>query len=156
MLHIDIYVLFAQLINFWILYFIFKKFVAQKLYASMNQRALQLEKLKKADEHYEEKMKLAEQERIEIIESARKTSRDLMKESEILAKAKAEAIMIQAHDGAMATLETGRRELEKERTTMLWTMKSHIVDISLKMNEKMFGERKINKEFIESRLEKIL
>jgi F0F1-type ATP synthase membrane subunit b/b' len=85
----------------------------------MNQRALQLEKLKKADEHYEEKMKLAEQERIEIIESARKTSRDLMKESEILAKAKAEAIMIQAHDGAMATLETGRRELEKERTTML-------------------------------------
>jgi hypothetical protein len=35
-------------------------------------------------------------------------------------------------------------------------MKSHIVDISLKMNEKMFGERKINKEFIESRLEKIL
>jgi len=38
----------------------------------------------------------------------------------------------------MAVLEGGRREIEKERIFRLTQMKSHIVDISLRMNEKMF------------------
>lgn len=155
MLQIDVFILLAQLINFWILYYIFKTFVAKKLNERMQERKEQLEKLKKAEEHYEEKMLLAEKERQEIMDNARNTSRSLLEESRILAKAKADAIMKQAHAWAMAVLEWGRREIEKERKTMLSQMKSHIVDISLKINEKMFWEGKTNKEFIEAEFKKM-
>jgi len=42
-------------------------------------------------------MILAEKQRQEIMENARKTSRNLLEESRILAKAKADAIMKEAH-----------------------------------------------------------
>lgn len=106
--------------------------------AKITEREEQLKKLERADEHYKEKMELAEKERKEMVENARKTSRDLMKESEIVAKAKADAIMQKANADALAVLDGGRREIEKERKTMLAQMKEHIIDVSLKLNEKMF------------------
>ena len=75
-----------------------------------------------------------------MIQNARKTSRSLMKESEIVAKAKAEAIIEKAHAEVEAIMGGGRRELEKERLSMLAQMKEHIIDVSLKLNEKMFGK----------------
>lgn len=155
MLELDIFVVLAQLINFWILYYIFKSFVADKLNAKIKLREEQLAKLEKADEHYEEKMKLAEEERKKLVENARKTSRSLMKESEIVAKAKAEAIMQKAHNDALAVLDGGRREIEKERKTMLAQMKDHIMDVTLRLNEKMFGKGQASKDFLEAELAKM-
>lgn len=155
MLELDIFIVLAQLINFWILYYIFKTFIADKLNTRLHKRREQLLKLEKAEEHYEEKMKLAEEERHEMIKNARKTSRDLMKESEIVAKAKAQAIIEKAHAEVESILWGGRRELEKERLSMLNQMKKHIIDVSLKLNEKMFGKWKTSKEFLEAELAKI-
>lgn len=155
MLQIDIFILLAQLINFWILYYVFKTFIADTISEKMKERRQQLEKLKKADEHYDEKMFLAEKKGKEIEENARKTSRNLMKESEILAKAQAKAIQEKAHAEALAILDGGRREIEKERKTMLTQMKSHIIDISFKLNEKMFGKWKTSKEFLEAEFAKM-
>jgi len=138
MLQIDIFIVLAQLINFGILYSIFKYTIAEKLTKKIAERQAQLEKLKRADEHYEEKMKLAEDQREEMMKEAKKTSRDLMRESEILANAKAQAIKKKAKAEANAILDGGKRELEKERISMLSQVKSHIVDISLRLNEKMF------------------
>ncbi len=100
-------------------------------------------------------MKLAEDERKDMIKNARKTSRDLMKESEIVAKAKADAIIAKANAQVEAIIGGGRRELEKERKTMLAQMKKHIVDVSLRLNEKMFGKSKTSREFLESELAKM-
>lgn len=156
MLQIDIFILLAQLLNFWILYYIFKTFIAEKISLKLEERKEQLQKLKIADEHYAEKMELADKQGKEIMETARKTSRSLMKESEIIAKATAEAIMKKAHSDALAVLDWGRRELEKERLSMLARMKSHIVDISLKLNEKMFtSSGKNSREFLETELAKV-
>jgi len=155
MLELDIFIILAQLINFWILYYIFKVFIADKLSQRLEERRKQLKKLNAADEHYEEKMKLVEQERKEMIQNARKTSRSLMKESEIVAKAKAEAIIEKAHAEVEAIMGGGRRELEKERLSMLAQMKEHIIDVSLKLNEKMFGKWKTSREFLEEELTKM-
>ena len=155
MLELDVFIVLAQLINFWILYYIFKTFIADKLNAKLAERRQQLKKLEIADEHYEEKMKLAEEERDKMIKNARKTSRDLMKESEIVAKAQADAIIKKANAQVEAILGGGRREIEKERLTMLTQMKEHIIDVSLKLNEKMFGKWKTSKEFLEAELSKM-
>lgn len=50
-------------------------------------------------------MELADKQGKEIMETAKKTSRSLMKESEIIAKAMAEAIMKKAHSDALAILD---------------------------------------------------
>lgn len=155
MLQLDIFVILAQLINFGILYGIFKYTIADTLSAKMAERQAQLEKLKRADEHYEQRMQLAEEQRDEMIQEAKKTSRNLMRESEILANAKAQAIKKKAKAEANALLDGGKKELEKERISMLSQVKSHIVDVSLRLNEKMFWDSKTSKEFIEAEFAKM-
>lgn len=137
------------------MYYIFKTFVAKKLNDKMQQRREQLEKLEKAEEHYEQKMSLAKQQKEEMIDAARQTTATLMKESEIIAHEKAEIIIKKANKEALAVLDGGKRELEKERLSMLSHVKEHIVDVSLKLNEKMFGPGKTNKEFLEAELAKM-
>ena len=44
-------------------------------------------------------------------------------------------------------------DIEKERLSMVNTMKSKIVDLSLKLNEKIFRHEKANKDFMEKELE---
>lgn len=121
----------------------------------MKLRLEQLKKLETAEEHYEQKMALAEQQRQEMIQKAKKTSRDLMRESEIVANAKADAIKKTAKAEALAILDGGKRELEKERLSMLSQVKKHIVDVSVRLNEKTFGPSKTNREFIEAEFAKM-
>jgi len=155
MLQLDIFILLAQIVNFWILYYIFKSFIADKLNAKIQEREKQLEKLKTAEEHYEQKMSLAAQQKDEMIEEARKTTATLMRESEVISHEKAQKIIKKANREALSILDGWKREVEKERLTMLSHMKEHIVDVSLKLNEKMFGPGKTNKEFLEREIDNI-
>ncbi len=152
---IDIYILIAQVINFWVLLAIFHFAIGKKLNAKIQERRKQLEKLNAAEEHYEQKMSLAKQQKEEMIQAARQTTATLMKESEIISKEKAAKIIEQAHRDALAVLDGGKREIEKERRTMLAHVKEHIIDVSLRLNEKMFWPGKTNKEFLEAELEKM-
>ena len=120
--------------------------------AKLEERKEQLKKLETADEHYEQKMSLAKQQKDEMLDIARQTTTVLMKESEIIAHEKAQNIMKHANRQALAILDGGKRELEKERLTMLAQMKEHIMDVSLKLNEKMFGSQKSSRDFIETEL----
>ena len=155
MLELDVFIVLAQLINFWILYYIFKVFVADKLSQKIKQREEQLAKLKTADEHYEQKMSLAKQQKEALLKEARQTTSTLMKESEVIAREKADVIMKKAHNDAIAILDGEKRDIEKERLTMLSQMKDHIIDVSLKLNEKMFGQWKTSREFLEREFSKI-
>jgi len=121
----------------------------------MLEREAQLEKLNTAEDHYEQKMSLAVQQKDEMMNAARQTTAMLMKESEVITREKATKIIEKAHREALAVLDGGKRELEKERLTMLAQMKEHIVDVSLRLNEKMFGNGKTSREFIESEMAKM-
>jgi F0F1-type ATP synthase membrane subunit b/b' len=129
--------------------------VADKLNGKMLEREAQLEKLNTAEDHYEQKMSLAKQQKDEMIDAARQTTVTLMKESEIISREKANTIIKHANRQALAILDGGKRELEKERLTMLSQMKGHIVDVSLRLNEKMFGPGKTNREFLEAEIAKM-
>lgn len=100
-------------------------------------------------------MELAEREKQALLEAAKKSSEQLLEESRHIAKLKAEAIMKDAHDNALATLEWGKRELEKERISMLWQVRSHIVDMSFRLNKKIFDSPQISKVFLEKEVEKL-
>lgn len=155
MLQIDLFIVLAQLINFWILFAIFKVFIAETFNAKMEQRKQQLKKLAQADEHYEQKMSLARQQKHEMLNETRQTTAALMRESEKIAIEKANIIIAKANRDATAILDGGRLEIDKERKSMLSDVKGHIVDMSLKLNEKMFGKWQTNREFFEKELSKM-
>ncbi|NDK09267.1 hypothetical protein GW846_00620 [Candidatus Gracilibacteria bacterium] len=152
---IDIYIVLAQIINFGILLAVFHYFIGKKLTQNIEQRKIQLEKLRTAEEHYEQKMSLARQHKQELLDGARKTTAELMRESEIIVDQKAKNIISIAHKQALSILEGGKREVEKERRSMLVQMKSHILDVSLKLNEKMFGKNEANREYISEEIKKM-
>jgi F0F1-type ATP synthase membrane subunit b/b' len=85
MLQLEIFVIFAQFINFGILYGIFKYTIADKLSAKIIEREAQLKKLKRADELFDEKMKLAEAKKEEILLQAQQASNNLMNQAEKIA-----------------------------------------------------------------------
>jgi F0F1-type ATP synthase membrane subunit b/b' len=121
----------------------------------MLEREAQLEKLNTAEDHYEQKMSLAKQQKLEMIDAARQTTATLMKESEVISREKANTIIKHANRQALAILDGGKRDLERERLTMLSQMKEHIIDVSLRLNEKIFGPGKTNREFLEAEMAKM-
>ncbi len=145
----------AQLANFLILFLIFKKFIADKLIATiMSRRELQA-KLEKAKADYEKNIEKAKQEKEDILAQARENAKTMMIDVEALANKKSVDILLQAEDKANLTLEAGRRQLEKERLSMLAQMKSKIVDISLRLNEKLFEDEAVDREYMEREIEDI-
>ncbi|MDA9129221.1 ATP synthase F0 subunit B [Candidatus Gracilibacteria bacterium] len=151
-MQIDIFILLAQIINFGILYYVFQTFIAKKLNARLEQRKQQLKKLDTAEEHYNQRLSLARQQKQEMLDKARETTSVLMKESESIAKHKAQIIIAKANLATKAILDGARKEAEKERRTMLTQVKKHIIDTSLRLNEKMFGSEKTSREFLEKEL----
>jgi F0F1-type ATP synthase membrane subunit b/b' len=102
---IDIYIVLAQIINFGILLAVFHYFIGKKLTQNIEQRKIQLEKLRTAEEHYEQKMSLARQQKQELLDAARKTTAELMRESESIANQKAKNIIYNANKQALSILD---------------------------------------------------
>ena len=105
---IKLWVIIAQLINFWIIFFIFKYFLGEKIVTAIEERRKFL-----------------------------KASKDAWN----LAKEKIEE--------AEYMLESARTQIEKERLDMENNMKTKILDLSLKLNSKIFNKESANKDFIE-------
>lgn len=104
-MQIDIFILLAQIVNFGILLYVFQTFIAKKLNARLEERAEQLKKLETAEDHYNQKLSLARQQKEEMLEKARHATAALMKESELIAKEKAQKIIAKANRDTFAILE---------------------------------------------------
>jgi len=114
-----------------------------------------LKKLAEADREYEEKIAAAKAEESQILKNARIDANDMLVDAKDLADQKASLIMAKAKKDIDAIMEGGRREIEKERLGMLQSMKGKIIDLSLKLNDKMFTEEKASRDFMEKKLEEI-
>jgi hypothetical protein len=52
-------------------------------------------------------------------------------------------------------MESAKRDLEKERLSMLELMREKVLDLSLKINSKVFDNKDSNKEFINKEVNSI-
>jgi F0F1-type ATP synthase membrane subunit b/b' len=53
-----------------------------------------------------------------------------------------------AEEKALGIMDSARRDVEKERLGMLDSMREKVLDLSLKINSKVFDNKDNNKEFI--------
>jgi len=145
----------AQIINFWILFFIFKHFLWESIVKAIEERRRKLKSLENSDDVVKAKLAEAALEAKKITEDARKNAQELQQKNDELIKKNTEIKLSEADKKAEAILEAATRDVEKEKWSMLEEMKNKVLDLSLKINWKVFWDSSKNKEFIEKEVNSV-
>ena len=145
---LNVAVIIAQLINFWIVFFIFYYFLGNTIVKTIEERRQKLENLDNSDDVVREKIEAAETEAKEILDEARTKALEIQTSAEELSKKETKQKIEAAEEKAQAIQDAARRDVEKERLSMLDAMREKVLDLSLKINSKVFDNKDNNKEFI--------
>ena len=116
-MEISIWAVFAQIINFWILFFLFKKFLTKPISKVILERRALIKKLKNADKAYDEKLEIAKLEAREIVQDGIDRKDKLLSEAGLLADKKKEEMIAEAKiqsDKLLNNAESKAKTLESE------------------------------------------
>lgn len=91
----------------------------------------------------------------ELLEKARSKGNAVIEEAESLAKAKKEKILADAEKQSQETMTAAQSQIEKERQSMLSSIKKNVIDMTLRLNEKLFKDSKVSKDFIEKHIDSL-
>lgn len=146
---LSVWVIVAQLINFWIVFFIFKKFLWNKIVQAIEERKETLKNIENSEKKAQEAIATAELKAEEIIHDAKMRSDELKKEAEVLARRTKEKIIADAEREGKSLLDSASTDIERMKNTMFESIKTKIVDISLKLNKQLFNKEIASKDFME-------
>lgn len=153
--NLNFWIILAQIINFTIIFFIFKYFLWDKIVAIIEKRREQLANLDNSDAVVADKLSKAEEEAKKIIDEARSKAHSIESTSEELAKKEYAKKMEEAERKAKNIEDSALRDIEKQKTEMLTSLKDKVLDISLKLNSKLFEDSSKNKDFMQKELNSI-
>ena len=91
----------------------------------------------------------------EMLEKARTKGNTLIEEAESLANSKRDTIIANAEKAAAETSKLAEGQIEKERQSMLSSVKGQVMDMTLKLNEKLFKDAKVSKDFVEKHIDSL-
>lgn len=148
-------VVIAQIINFGILFFLFKHFLGEKIVKAIEERRTHLQKFDNAEQQVREKEEEAKLKAESIINEARNKSAEITKNADEIAKQNIEKSKQKAEMEAKSIISNAQSSMEKEKLSMMAEMKSKVVDLSLRLNKKMFSKESANKDFMEKELESL-
>jgi len=152
---LNIYVILAQLINFWLLFFIFYYFLWNTIIKTIEERRVRLDNLDNSDDVVREKIEAAETEAKWIVDESRNKALEMQKNADEISKKDTLKKIKDAEEKAQWIMDSARRDVEKERLGMLNVMKDKVLDLSLKINSKVFDKKDNNKEFISKEVNSI-
>lgn len=152
---LNLSVIIAQLINFWIVFFIFYYFLGKTIVKTIEERRVQIKNLYKSDDLVRERIEQAEKEANKLLDEARSKALEIQKNADDLSKKDTAKKLKDAEDKAQGIMDSARRDVEKERLGMLNVMKEKVLDLSLKINSKVFNNKDNNKDFISKEVNSI-
>ncbi len=131
-MEVSISAVIAQIINFWIMFWLFSKFAAKPLANAIENRKEMLEKLKNADKAYEEKIEFAKQEAKKIVQDWMERKEKLILEAGVLANQKRDEIISDSKIQANKVLEAAEKkskimEDELEKTFVDWIKRTSLL-----------------------------
>ncbi len=141
-----------QCIILGIIFWVLNKFIFQPYIKYLDEMEEKQKKVESDYKNIEWLISKAEVQKEEILWNARKTGEAIVSESETIGKKKREDIIAKAELDGKDLLNSGRSEIEKERLAAMSSVKSHLVDLILKLNEKLFKDSNITKDYIEKEL----
>jgi F0F1-type ATP synthase membrane subunit b/b' len=94
----------------------------------------------------------AEAEAEKIIDAARMKASEIESYADEMSKNNAAKIIERAENEADHIVKSGSDSVEKQRLDMVSAMKEKIINLSLKLNSKIFDKEAANKDFMEKEL----
>lgn len=152
---LNLWTIIAQIINFLLLMFLLKHFLWKKISDAIEERNAKIEKIELMEKEYNDKLALADKEAQEILDETRKRSEEIENFAISSANKQKESILSKAQQEAKWMIEWATKEIEIEKNKMLSTIKTRVVDLALKVNQKLFDKSNINKDFVERELNSI-
>lgn len=146
---ISIWKILASLINFWIVFFVFKYFLGEKIVSLIEERRMNLKASDDAANIAKEKLEEAEKEAQLIIDEARVKASEIEQRANEISNQNSYKIVEKAEQEAKYLLENAKSQIEKEKLDMENNMKDKILNLSLKLNSKIFDKEVANKDFME-------
>ncbi len=144
-----------QFIVLLIILWVLNKFIFQPYLAYLDEWEAKQKKVQEdynnADALLEEKRKQAES----LLEKARTKGNTLIEEAESLANSKRDKILSDAGIQAQETLSIAQNQIQKERQSMLSQVKNNMIDMTLRLNEKLFKDTKASKDFVEKHIDSL-
>lgn len=135
--------------------FVLNKFVFKPYLAYLDEWEA---KQKKLEEDYKNIDKLvgdAEKKKEEILKKARAKGDTIVSDLESLGKNKRDDIISKAENEAKTLLESSKMEIEKDKLSMMNSIKSSVIDLVLKMNGKLFGDEKHTRDYLEKEIQSL-
>jgi len=90
-----------------------------------------------------------------LLADARAKGNAIIEDAEARAKKKEAKILFEAEAASEALLESSKKQAEQEKKSMLTEVKSNILDLTLRLNEKLFKNEKVSKDFIEKNIDSL-
>lgn len=150
--NISLWVILAQLINFAVIFFLFKHFLGKKIVAWIMERRELIKSLKDSKDAAKKTLDEAESQAKKTIEDAKLKASEIQNSALELSKKQSEAKLQEAEAKAKNILDGALRDIEKERLGMVESLKDKLLDISLKVNAKILHNEESNKEFIKNEI----
>lgn len=154
MFEVDFGLILAQIINFAILFFIFKKFVSDSMNDLIDERKKLFKRLYKADLYYDKKVVESNIKSMMIIEDAHKEAKWLILTWEEIGLNKAQELVKKANNDVKEILAYWKNEVEKNKLMMIETMRTDALNLSIELNKKLFNNSCTNESFIDNQIKK--
>jgi len=132
-----------------------KHFLWKKIADAIEERNAKIEKIELMEKEYNDKLALADKEAQEILDETRKRAEEIENFAISSANKQKSDIISKAEQEAKWMIEWATKEIEIEKNKMLSTIKTRVVDLALKVNQKLFDKSNINKDFVERELNSI-
>lgn len=145
---VDWKVMLVQVVNFAIIFYVLSKFVFKPLIAFLDEESAKRQALEENARAAEHIVIDAQNEATAIVDTAKKEARAIMSDSEELAKKEYALTLANARKEAEQIKTKASKDIENERQALHSELRERVLSIALRANEKLFGKKEANAEFI--------
>lgn len=139
--HLDIKLLVAQLVNFFIVLFVLYKFAYKPLLSKMNERTAQIEKGLTDAQKAQEALANAEKTREERVIAAKKEAKQILQEAQEMADKNKEDLVNTAKQEAQKVLDDAKKQISLEKEKMLSQVQQEIGSLVVLATEKVIDQK---------------
>ena len=144
-----------QFVLLLVVLFVLNKFVFQPYLAYLDELEEKQTKLEADYKNIDKLVKDAEGKSKKILTDARKKWNSIVDEAKTLGKQSRETMLETAEKEAKDIVEASKVEIKQQELAMMSSMKSKVVDLTLRLNEKLFQNEKVSKDFLEKNIDSI-
>jgi len=131
----------AQIVNFFILFYVLKKFAYGPVLKMLDDRSKKIEKGMKDAEASTKKLVEIEEKEKEVLINAKKEAQEIIKKAEEQGAKNKEAILTEAKEQSDAMLKRAQDKIEEEKNKIMAEVKSEVAGLVMLATEKIVGER---------------